>query len=127
MMKEAITLFVNDTIHFVNTLQSYHWQTKSYAEHESFVEYYNKINALNDKLVETYQGREDDRISFSSEYKPNVLNYADKTECIRVIKDYRKKIYHLAACIHEVHFDIHSILEDFLVETNNLLYHLSLN
>jgi len=125
-MREPITEFVNDTIHFVNTLQSYHWQTKSYSEHESFVEYHSKISALNDRLVETYQGREDDRIKFSSEYKPNVINYADTTDCIRVIKEYRKKIYYLASCIHEVHFDIHAILEEFLIETNNLLYHLSL-
>lgn len=126
-MKEAVTEFVNDTIHFVNALQSYHWQTKSYAEHEAFGEYYQKINSLNDKLVETWNGREDTRLTFSSEYKPNVLNYGGKDECIRIIKEHRKKIYYLSSCIHETNFDLHCILEDFLVETNNLLYHLSLN
>lgn len=126
-MKDAVTSFVNDSVHFINALQNYHWQTKSYAEHEAFGEYYSKINSLNDQLVETWNGREDERLTFSAEYKPNVLNYADKNECIRVVKDYRKKIFHLESCIDKSHFDLHSILEDFLKETNQLLYHLSLN
>jgi uncharacterized protein YlzI (FlbEa/FlbD family) len=126
-MKEAVTEFVNDTIHFVNALQSYHWQTKSYAEHEAFGEYYTKINSLNDQLVETLNGREDTRIKFSAEYKPNVLNYADKNDCITKIKDYRKKIVELFNTIDQSNFDLHAILEDFLVETNNLLYQLSLD
>ena len=125
-MKEAVTEFVNDTIHFVNALQSYHWQTKSYAEHEAFGEYYTKINSLNDQLVETWNGREDTRIKFSAEYKPNVLNYADKNDCITKIKDYRKKIVELFNTIDQSNFDLHAILEDFLIETNNLLYTLSL-
>ena len=125
-MKEAVTEFVNDSVHFVNALQSYHWQTKSYAEHEAFGDYYNKINTLNDQLVETWNGREDTRLTFSAEYKPNVFNYASLDECIKVIKNYRKKIVDLFNTIDESNFDLHAILEDFLVEINNLLYTLSL-
>ena len=70
--------FIQKNINFLNDVQSYHWQTKSYAEHEALGEYYNKFNELNDRLVETYQGKTNERIKFSDELRPNIMNYADK-------------------------------------------------
>ena len=41
--------FIQSNMNFLNDIQAYHWQTKSYAEHEALGEYYNKFNELNDR------------------------------------------------------------------------------
>ena len=52
---------VGKTIVFLNNIQLAHWQTKGYAEHEALGEYYTKLNGLNDKLVETWQGNQNQK------------------------------------------------------------------
>ena len=70
--------FIQKNMNFLNDIQAYHWQTKSYAEHEALGEFYTKFNELNDRFVETYQGKTHQRISFSAELRPGIRNYADK-------------------------------------------------
>ena len=70
--------FIQKNMNFLNDIQAYHWQTKSYSEHEALGEYYTKFNDLNDRLVETYQGKTGQRINFSAELRPGIMNYADK-------------------------------------------------
>ena len=120
--------FIQLNINFLNDIQSYHWQTKSYSEHESLGEYYVKFNKLLDEFVETHQGKTGRRIKFSAESRPGILNYAD----VQIVKAEVKK---QADRINELsnnkevagQIDLQSILEDMLLATNQLLYHLSLN
>ena len=120
--------FIQLNINFLNDIQSYHWQTKSYSEHESLGEYYVKFNKLLDEFVETHQGKTGRRIKFSDELRPGILNYAD----VQIVKAEVKK---QADRINELsnnkevagQIDLQSILEDMLLATNQLLYHLSLN
>ena len=58
--------FIQHNMNFLNDIQSYHWQTRSYAEHEALGEFYTKYNELNDRFVETWQGKTHERISFSA-------------------------------------------------------------
>ena len=39
--------FIQLNMNFLNDIQSYHWQTESYSEHESTGEYYEKFSKLN--------------------------------------------------------------------------------
>jgi len=120
--------FIQLNINFLNDIQSYHWQTKSYSEHESLGEYYVKFNKLLDEFVETHQGKIGRRIKFSAELRPGILNYAD----VQIVKAEVKK---QADRINELsnnkevagQIDLQSILEDMLLATSQLLYHLSLN
>ena len=120
--------FIQTNINFLNDIQSYHWQTKSYSEHESLGEYYVKFNKLLDEFVETHQGKTGKRIKFSAELRPGILNYAD----VQIVKAEVKK---QADRINELsnnkevagQIDLQSILEDMLLATSQLLYHLSLN
>ena len=68
---QNIIKFIQANMNFLNDIQAYHWQTKSYSEHESFGEYYTSFNKLNDRLVETWHGKSDDnkRIIFTSKEK----------------------------------------------------------
>src|SRR6056300_100157 len=117
--------FIQLNINFLNDIQSYHWQTKSYSEHESLGEYYTTFNKLNDEFVETLQGKTGERIKFSSELRPGILNYAD----VEIVKS---EVQKTADRINEINkevdgqIDLQSILEDMLLATNQLLYHLSL-
>ena len=118
--------FIQKNINFLNDVQSYHWQTKSYAEHEALGEYYNKFNELNDRLVETYQGKTNERIKFSAELRPGIMNYADK----EILKS---EVNMQADRINEAYkqvqgqIDLESILEDMQEATSQLSYHLSLS
>ena len=53
-----IETLIGKTIVLLNNVQMAHWQTTSYAQHEALGEFYNKMNELNDKLVETWQGNQ---------------------------------------------------------------------
>ena len=117
--------FIQLNINFLNDIQSYHWQTKSYSEHESLGEYYIKFNKMLDEFVETHQGKTGERIKFSAELRPGILNYAD----VNIVKS---EVQKTADRINEMNkevdgqMDLESILEDMLLETNQLLFHLSL-
>ena len=117
--------YIQNNMNFLNDVQSYHWQTKSYAEHEALGEYYNKFNELNDRLVETYQGKTNERIKFSAELRPGIMNYADK----EILKS---EVNMQADRINEAYkqvqgqIDLESILEDMLEATSQLCYHLTL-
>jgi len=120
-----LTNFIQTNINYLNNIQSYHWQTESYSEHESLGEYYTNFNKLNDEFVETLQGKSNERIKFSAELRPGILNYAD----VEIVKS---EVQKTADRINEINkevdgqIDLQSILEDMLLSTNQLLYHLSL-
>ena len=118
--------FIQKNMNFLNDVQSYHWQTKSYSEHEALGEYYNKFSELNDRFVETYQGKTNERIKFSAELRPGIMNYADK----EIVKS---EVYKQADNINEAYkkvqgqIDLESILEDMQEATSQLIFHLSLS
>ena len=120
-----LTNFIQTNINYLNNIQSYHWQTESYSEHESLGEYYTNFNKLNDEFVETLQGKSNERIKFSAELRPGILNYAD----VEIVKS---EVQKTADRINEINkevdgqIDLQSVLEDMLLATNQLLYHLSL-
>ena len=119
-----ITSFIQANMNFLNDIQAYHWQTKSYSEHESLGEFYTSFNALNDRFVETWQGMTQERINFSAELRPGIMNYADNAQvCSEVCKTSDR--------INEIYKEVegpqlHSILEDMLEAASQLCYHLSL-
>ena len=118
--------FIQNNMNFLNDVQSYHWQTKSYAEHEALGEYYNKFNELNDRLVETYQGKTNERIKFSAELRPGIMNYADKEIVKSEVNKQADRINEAYKQV-EGQIDLESILEDMQEATSQLSYHLSLS
>ena len=118
--------FIQNNMNFLNDVQSYHWQTKSYAEHEALGEYYNKFNELNDRLLETYQGKTNERIKFSAELRPGIMNYADK-EILKSEVNMQADRINEAYKQVEGQIDLESILEDMQEATSQLSYHLSLS
>ena len=118
--------FIQKNMNFLYDIQAYHWQTKSYSEHEALGEYYTKFNDLNDRLVETYQGKTGQRINFSAELRPGIMNYADKEIVKSEVNKQADKINEAYKLI-EGQIDLESILEDMQEATSQLSYHLSLS
>jgi hypothetical protein len=118
--------FIQKNINFLNDIQAYHWQTKSYSEHEALGEYYTKFNDLNDRLVETYQGKTGQRINFSAELRPGIMNYADN-EIVKSEVNKQADRINEAYKLIEGQIDLESILEDMQEATSQLSYHLSLS
>ena len=117
--------FIQHNMNFLNDIQSYHWQTKSYAEHEALGEFYTKFNELNDRFVEAWQGKTHERISFSAELRPGIKNYADNAVVCSEVCKTADKINEVAKKVHG-QIDLESILEDMLEATSQLCYHLTL-
>ena len=119
--------FIQLNMNFLNDIQSYHWQTESYSEHETTGEYYEKLNKLNDEFVETWQGKSGTRIKFSAELRPGIMNYADNSQ---VKGEVQKQVARLTKIAQhpkvQGQMDLESILEDMLLATNQLLFHLTL-
>jgi len=117
--------FIQKNMNFLNDIQAYHWQTKSYSEHEALGEYYTKFNELNDRFVETLQGKTHERISFSAELRPGIRNYADNADVCSEVCKTADRINEAAKQV-KGQIDLESILEDMLEATNQLCYHLTL-
>ena len=122
-----VTDFIQLNMNFLNDIQSYHWQTESFSEHESTGEYYDKFNKLNDEFVETWQGKTGTRIKFSAELRPGIMNYADNPQVRGDVQKQADRIIEITKNSQvQGQMDLESILEDMLVTTNQLLFHLSL-
>ena len=89
---------VGKTIVFLNNIQLAHWQTKGYAEHEALGEYYTKLNGLNDKLVETWQGNQNKRIHIESG-QHTLQNYQSPEHTKHSIVEYAS---YLSACAKHI-------------------------
>lgn len=120
-----IISFIQSNINFLNDIQSWHWQTESYAQHEALGEYYTKFNTLNDSFVETYQGKTGKRVKFSAELRPGIKNYADVDAILIDVNSQSDRIEKIAEYV-KGQMDLESILEDMLEATSQLSYHLSL-
>ena len=119
--------FIQLNMNFLNDIQSYHWQTESYSEHETTGEYYEKFSKLNDEFVETWQGKTGTRIKFGAELRPGIMNYADNSQVKGEVQKQVARITKISQH-HKVQnqMDLESILEDMLLATNQLLFHLTL-
>jgi len=120
-----LTNFIQTNINYLNNIQSYHWQTESYSEHEALGEYYTKFNELNDRFVETWQGKHNKRINFSAELRSGIKNYADVEIVKQEVVEQSNIIANMSKDIAG-QIDLESILEDMLEATSQLSYHLSL-
>lgn len=65
-------------------LRVYHWQTKSYAEHQALGGLYETLNGLIDEFVETFAGRYGVPAA-KTDYKITIVNYKDNTGCVEYI------------------------------------------
>ena len=93
----------------------------------SLGEFYTNFNTLNDRFVETWQGMTNERINFSAELRPGIMNYADNSQVRGEVQKQVTRITKIAENSKvKGQMDLESILEDMLMVTNQLMFHLTL-
>ena len=114
--------FICKTILHLNNIKGFHWQTKSYAEHQVLDLYHNKLTELIDKFVETLK-------EFTPINSGDCIDgYIDRADVIEHIKEYQEKVKDVRASLNSVkeNDDLLSIVDDFEQVTNEALFHLRL-
>ena len=125
-----IETLIGKTIVLLNNVQMAHWQTTSYAQHEALGEFYNKMNELNDKLVETWQGNQNKRIHIESGQN-TIQNFTDiehtNSEIVQYGQDIAQTSYDISQKNDMRQFeDIKAVLEEMAQQVSQPLYLLSL-
>tara|TARA_B100001248_G_scaffold40600_1_gene26040 strand:- start:5284 stop:5670 length:387 start_codon:yes stop_codon:yes gene_type:complete len=125
-----IETLIGKTIVLLNNVQMAHWQTTSYAQHEALGEFYNKMNELNDKLVETWQGNQNKRIHIESGQN-TIQNFTDiehtNSEIVQYGQDIAQTSYDISQKNDMRQFeDIKAVLEEMAQQVSQTLYLLSL-
>lgn len=70
----------------LNQLKIFHWQTKSYAQHQAFGAAYDSLEPLIDEFIEVYMGKYG-RIKAKEKFVITVENYSDNKP-VDVINDF---------------------------------------
>ena len=125
-----VETLIGKTIVLLNNVQMAHWQTTSYAQHEALGDFYNKMNELNDKLVETWQGNQNKRIHIESGQN-TIQNFTDiehtNSEIVQYGQDIAQTSYDISQKNDMRQFeDIKAVLEEMAQQVSQTLYLLSL-
>ena len=125
-----IETLIGKTIVLLNNVQMAHWQTTSYAQHEALGDFYNKMNELNDKLVETWQGNQNKRIHIESGQN-TIQNFTDiehtNSEIVQYGQDIAQTSYDISQKNDMRQFeDIKAVLEEMAQQVSQTLNLLSL-
>jgi DNA-binding ferritin-like protein len=111
---------------FQNQLRIFHWQTKSYAEHNAFGSTYDTLDELIDEFVEVFQGIRG-RIKAETEFKITLQNYSSNNGCVSVINEFITFLEKdLLSTIPDA-TDLANIRDEMLAAANKLVYLLTLS
>ena len=133
-MSEEYSNLILTFLTISNQIKLYHWQTKIHPRHVATDNYFNKINSLIDKFVETLMGRsiiEKRNLNYRLSVIPNnkiiLENYDDSDAFIFLnnIKDYLES--DTLNDIIKKSTDLQNIRDEMLGETNQLGYLFSLH
>lgn len=115
---------IEQLLHLQLQSKIFHWQTQSYAQHNAFGQFYDKLDDLIDRLVEVYQGRYGDHLQYNKTIAlknmgevdiPDALNKA----AILLENDFQE------SC-NGTDSDLLNIRDEILSEVNKLKYLLTL-
>ena len=125
-----VETLIGKTIVLLNNVQMAHWQTTSYSQHEALGQFYNTMNELNDKLVETWQGNQNRRIHIESGQN-TIQNFTDiehtNSEIVQYGQDIAQTSYDISQKNDMRQFeDIKAVLEEMAQQVSQTLYLLSL-
>jgi hypothetical protein len=101
-------------------LRVWHWQTKSYAQHNAFGEAYDSISDLSDSFIEAYQG-ENGTLVARGQYNLMVDNY-DEANLRAKIETWCSWLTGL----ENLSSNLLNLRDEMLQELRKLLYLLSL-
>lgn len=76
MIQSAMTKFLS----ILNQIRVFHWQTKSFAEHEALGKLYESLDGLVDEFVEVFSGRYGEVPKASEVFDAKARNYVSNED-----------------------------------------------
>lgn len=117
-----IEQIIRYSLEYLNQTKYYHWQTKSYAQHQALSGFYDKTSLLVDQLVEAWSGRSGD-IQVDSG-RVELVNYTNVEDIIESAVDLRTTYEEFKETIN--YGDVQNIIDEIVQEINQLIYLLKL-
>jgi hypothetical protein len=104
-----------------NQFKIFHWQTKSYAQHEAFGKIYESLGENMDEFIETYMGRYQRIFASKGKFVLNLDNYSGNylsfvDAFIKFLQD------ELPTCLGPKDTDLLNIRDEILGNVNQLKY-----
>jgi len=118
-----IEQIVRYSLEYLNQTKYYHWQTKSYAQHQALGGFYDKTSLLVDQLVESWSGRSGN-IQVDSG-RVELVNYTNVEDIIESAIDLRTAYEEFKETIN--YGDVQNIIDEVVQEINQLIYLLKLS
>ena len=107
-------------------LRVFHWQTKSYAEHQALGGLYDSLEGRIDEFVETFSGRYGVPAA-KNDYKLTVVNYKDNAGCVEYIdKTIAYMVKDVPAMLKPEDTDLLNIRDEMIGAMNKTKYLLRL-
>jgi hypothetical protein len=106
-------------------LRIYHWQTKSYAEHEAFGKTYEGLNDLIDEFIEIFMGK-NGRIVSKNDFEITLKNYGEGNVSNFIDDQIKFLSEELPTKISESDTDLLNIRDEMVGLLNKLKYLLTL-
>jgi hypothetical protein len=103
----------------------FHWQTKTYAQHEAFGKTYDALADLVDNFMEVYMGWQNARVVSSGGFKLELLNLRD-ADPLAITEQYAKFLSSLTQFLKPEWTDLLNIRDEMLAVLNKLRYLLTL-
>ncbi len=105
---------------FANQIKLYHWKTKSYARHKATDKFLQLFNEKFDRLIETIMGSKDKRVY--DKFKLTLTTHDDKTiiDCVKNFRLFLNKDFN--TLVDKKDTDLLNIRDEFLADTNRMLY-----
>jgi DNA-binding ferritin-like protein len=110
---------VTTFLQMLNMVKVYHWNTRSYAEHKSTDELYDRLNKNVDQFVETMLGKRGDRLPNIDQRLP--IMSKSRGDFKHRILQYREYLKKLDTCF-EGETDLLNIRDEILGDINQFLY-----
>ena len=117
--------YTRTTLELLNQVRYWHWQTRSFAQHEALCKWYTNVAPLIDDLVEAWMGY-DGRISVD-QVGVQLADYDSVEQIEDAIKEHRTMTKSFKDGSAKGLGDVQDILDDIMKQDSTLLYLLTLN
>lgn len=113
----------------LNQLKVFHWQTKSFAEHEAFGKTYDTLNDLIDEFIEVYQGKYGRIFPVGDEFTLTLVNYSpDRINNVfeKIVAYFTTELLNEDDYSSDKNSDLLNLRDEMLASINKLRYLLTL-
>jgi len=111
----------------LNQIKIFHWQTKSYAEHQALGSLYETLDGLVDEFVEVFSGSRGQVPKAQDLFKATAKNYESNEACMAYLDEARDFLTNeVKSFLTEDDSELYNIRDEMLAAVNKTKYLLSL-